>query len=286
MAASMPRPRSQRHRSATGAIGRAAAATSGPFRDAVVRSLITLKALTSRADRRHRRRADHVAAGRARRRAQLGLSLLLAARLHAHAGRADARRLPRGSRRPGATGSCAPSPARPAQLQIMYGVAGEHRLTELELPWLPGYEESRPVRIGNGAYDQFQLDVYGEVIDALYDARVKGLPGDAGSWDMLRCWSTSWSRIGSEPDEGIWEVRGETSSTSPTRSSWRGWRSIARFDCSRSSASAAAQGRAADGPLARAARADPRATFFARVQPARGPSPSPTARTRSTPACS
>jgi GH15 family glucan-1,4-alpha-glucosidase len=56
----------------------------------------------------------------------------------------------------------------PAQLQIMCCVAGEHRLTEVELPWLPGYEESRPVRIGNGAYTQFQLDVYGEVLNTLY----------------------------------------------------------------------------------------------------------------------
>src|SRR5215471_10961000 len=64
----------------------------------------------------------------------------------------------------------------PAQMQIMYGVGGEHRLTEVELPWLPGYEESTPVRIGNAAYDQFQLDAYGEVINTFYDSLVRGLP--------------------------------------------------------------------------------------------------------------
>ena len=130
-----------------------------------------------RADGRDRRRADDVAARVARRRAQLGLPLLLAARRDAHAprvrpGRATSRRPARG-----ATGSCARSPARPEDLQIMYGVAGERRLTELELPWLDGYEGSQPVRIGNGASDQLQLDVYGEVVDALYQARVKGLGG-------------------------------------------------------------------------------------------------------------
>jgi GH15 family glucan-1,4-alpha-glucosidase len=95
----------------------------------------------------------------------------------------------------------------PAQLQIMYGVAGEHRLTEVELPWLPGYEESRPVRIGNAAYDQFQLDIYGETVNACYDARAKGLPAAPGMWDTLMVLvdfvEKSWQR----PDEGIWEVR-------------------------------------------------------------------------------
>ena len=68
----------------------------------------------------------------------------------------------------------------PAALQIMYGVAGERRLTELELDWLPGYEGSRPVRIGNAAAGQFQLDVYGEVLDALHQARGDGLETDQG----------------------------------------------------------------------------------------------------------
>jgi GH15 family glucan-1,4-alpha-glucosidase len=75
----------------------------------------------------------------------------------------------------------------PAQAQIMYGIAGEHRLTEVELPWLPGYEESRPVRIGNGAYDQFQLDVYGETLNTLYEARVHGAVQKTPlDWDLVQ----------------------------------------------------------------------------------------------------
>src|SRR5947209_5262073 len=74
----------------------------------------------------------------------------------------------------------------PADLQIMYGVAGERRLTELELPWLAGYEGSRPVRIGNAASDQLQLDVYGELLDAMYQARVHGLVEDDEAWALQR----------------------------------------------------------------------------------------------------
>jgi len=96
----------------------------------------------------------------------------------------------------------------PDDLQIMYGVAGERRLTELELPWLAGYEGSMPVRIGNGASDQRQLDVYGEVVDALYQARRRGLDPSFDAWALTRkllVWLESGWR---EPDEGIWEVRG------------------------------------------------------------------------------
>ena len=100
------------------------------------------------------------------------------------------------------------SAGAPAQLQIMYGVGGEHRLTEVELPWLPGYEESRPVRIGNGAYDQFQLDAYGQVIHTLYDALSRGLPHHPGEADQILTLvdfvEQNWQRT----DEGIWEVRG------------------------------------------------------------------------------
>jgi GH15 family glucan-1,4-alpha-glucosidase len=93
-------------------------------------------------------------------------------------------------------------------LQIMYGVAGERRLTELELPWLGGYEGSRPVRVGNGASDQLQLDVYGEVIDALYQARVKGLGASDDAWALSRK-TLEWLESGwRQEDEGIWEVRG------------------------------------------------------------------------------
>jgi GH15 family glucan-1,4-alpha-glucosidase len=100
------------------------------------------------------------------------------------------------------------SAGSPAQMQIMYGVAGEHRLTEVELPWLPGYEESKPVRIGNGAYDQFQLDAYGEVINAFYDARAKGLPEQGGSADQILVLVDFVEKNWQRPDEGIWEVRG------------------------------------------------------------------------------
>ncbi len=96
----------------------------------------------------------------------------------------------------------------PDDLQIMYGVAGERRLTELELEWLSGYEGSRPVRIGNGASDQRQLDVYGEVVDALYQARRQGLGPSDDAW-RLTLKLVDWLESGwHEPDQGIWEVRG------------------------------------------------------------------------------
>jgi GH15 family glucan-1,4-alpha-glucosidase len=97
---------------------------------------------------------------------------------------------------------------RPAEARILYGVAGERRLPELVLDWLPGYEQSRPVRVGNAASEQFQLDVYGEVIDALYHARLAGLEPDPNAWPLavalLEFLEAAWRR----PDEGIWEVRG------------------------------------------------------------------------------
>lgn len=96
----------------------------------------------------------------------------------------------------------------PSRLQIMYGITGERRLTELALNWLPGYEGSAPVRIGNGAFQQHQLDVYGEVMDALLLARRKGLPPSDNAWQiqlaMMSFLQTDWNK----PDEGIWEVRG------------------------------------------------------------------------------
>jgi GH15 family glucan-1,4-alpha-glucosidase len=96
----------------------------------------------------------------------------------------------------------------PPSLQIMYGLAGERRLTELELPWLPGYEGSKPVRIGNGASSQFQLDVYDEVLDVFHQARRLGLATHEDGWrnakSVLGFLETAWH----EPDEGIWEVRG------------------------------------------------------------------------------
>ena len=96
----------------------------------------------------------------------------------------------------------------PNQIQIMYGIAGERRLTEWEVSWLAGYEKSQPVRIGNGAFNQLQLDVYGEVMDALHQARVGGIPHVEAGWELQRALLDHLETIWREPDEGIWEVRG------------------------------------------------------------------------------
>jgi GH15 family glucan-1,4-alpha-glucosidase len=96
----------------------------------------------------------------------------------------------------------------PDQVQIMYGIAGERRLTEWEVPWLPGYEGSAPVRIGNAAHGQLQLDVFGEVMDALHCARRNGLAASESGWAMQQAFLSHLERIWTEPDEGIWEVRG------------------------------------------------------------------------------
>jgi GH15 family glucan-1,4-alpha-glucosidase len=96
----------------------------------------------------------------------------------------------------------------PEQMQIMYGLAGERRLEERVLDWLPGYEQSSPVRVGNAASEQVQLDVYGEVIDALYQTRLHGAPADDNVWSLtLRL--LEWLEEGwRHEDAGIWEVRG------------------------------------------------------------------------------
>ncbi len=96
----------------------------------------------------------------------------------------------------------------PDDLQIMYGVAGERRLVEYEVPWLPGYEKSGPVRIGNAAAGQVQLDVYGEVLDALYVARRAGLDANDASWGLECALIAHLETIWDQPDDGIWEVRG------------------------------------------------------------------------------
>jgi GH15 family glucan-1,4-alpha-glucosidase len=97
---------------------------------------------------------------------------------------------------------------KPADLQIMYGIGGERRLTELELTWLAGYEGSRPVRIGNAAHGQFQLDVYGELFDVLYQARRVGLAPNPGGWQVGRALMDFLESSWAKPDDGIWEVRG------------------------------------------------------------------------------
>ena len=96
----------------------------------------------------------------------------------------------------------------PNQIQIMYGIAGERRLTEWEVSWLAGYEKSQPVRIGNRACDQLQLDVYGELMDALHQARVGGLPHVEAGWELQLALLDHLEIIWREPDEGIWEIRG------------------------------------------------------------------------------
>ena len=97
----------------------------------------------------------------------------------------------------------------PSQMHIMYGVRGKRRLTELELPWLSGYENSQPVRIGNAASEQFQLDVYGEVLDSMYRAAQAGVKSSEADWRLqmalLDFLETRWEA----PDYGIWEIRGE-----------------------------------------------------------------------------
>ncbi|HVE74331.1 MAG TPA: glycoside hydrolase family 15 protein [Mycobacteriales bacterium] len=97
----------------------------------------------------------------------------------------------------------------PAELQIMYGLAGERQLPELELAWLPGYEQSQPVRVGNGASTQFQLDVYGEIGAALYLARAHGLGGgEELAWPLQRAILGHLELVLDRPDSGLWEVRG------------------------------------------------------------------------------
>jgi GH15 family glucan-1,4-alpha-glucosidase len=97
---------------------------------------------------------------------------------------------------------------RPDQLQIMYGIAGERRLEELELSWLPGYKDSRPARIGNAAYRQRQLDITGEILDAFHVARRHGIEVDRDAWQVQRTMLDHLESNWSAPDEGIWEIRG------------------------------------------------------------------------------
>jgi GH15 family glucan-1,4-alpha-glucosidase len=96
----------------------------------------------------------------------------------------------------------------PANMQIMYGIKGERRLLEWEAEWLPGYEGAQPVRVGNAAHAQLQLDVYGELIDAFHQSRVTKLKLDAGTWDLECAVLKHLEEVWNEPDHGIWERRG------------------------------------------------------------------------------
>ena len=116
----------------------------------------------------------------------------------------------------------------PSDLQIMYGVAGERRLPEFEVDWLPGFEGSAPVRVGNAASEQIQLDVYGEVIDAFYTSRLHGLEASDHAWQLSQH-LLDVPRVGlaTARRRDLGGARARTG-TSPTRRSWPGSRSTAR----------------------------------------------------------
>ena len=97
---------------------------------------------------------------------------------------------------------------RPSQLQIMYSVTGERRLPESILRWLDGYEGSRPVQVGNDAHGQLQLDIYGEMMDAFHQDRVHGLPPSGDAWQLQRVMMTSLEKQWRCEDHGLWEMRG------------------------------------------------------------------------------
>jgi len=96
----------------------------------------------------------------------------------------------------------------PDHMQILYSIVGERRLPEIELPWLAGYEGSKPVRIGNAAHEQFQLDVYGELVEAFYVGCRTGAESSPDLWNHLVALMAHLEKVCNEPDEGIWEIRG------------------------------------------------------------------------------
>jgi GH15 family glucan-1,4-alpha-glucosidase len=175
----------------------------GTWKEAVHQSLIVLKALTyaptggivAAPRRRHCRRRSAAS--------ELGLSLLLASRdatlvllAFINANHLDEAAAWRSWLLRAAAGD-------PSAMQIMYGVGGERRLSELTLDWLPGYEGSRPVRAGNAASEQFQLDVFGEVLDAMHQGRVHDLGSSPESWSLQRRWLAFLEHAWKEPDRAI-----------------------------------------------------------------------------------
>ena len=97
----------------------------------------------------------------------------------------------------------------PADMQIVYDIRGNRRLPEIELPWLAGYEDATPVRLGNDAHGQFQLDVYGEVVDLLFTARAYGIESTENDWSLFSAIVAEVEKRWREPDRGLWEIRGE-----------------------------------------------------------------------------
>jgi GH15 family glucan-1,4-alpha-glucosidase len=128
------------------------------------------------------------------------------------------------------------------QVQIMYGLGGERLLREWDIPWLPGYENSQPVRVGNAAHGQMQLDVYGEVMDALHQARLGDIPESVDVWELQKALADHLEKIWRNPDQGIWEVRGRPQHF--THSKIMAWVAIDR-------AIKSAEQRNLDGPIDR-----------------------------------
>ena len=168
------------------------------------------------------------------------------------------------------------------KLQIMYGAAGERRLDEWEADWLPGYENSVPVRIGNAASEQYQLDVYGEVMSALYSSAHSEGVHSRSAWDLQTKLIEFIEKGWREPDDGIWEVRGPAPALHPLQGHGLGGRRPGRAHArgvARAQGPARRVAHVAQGHLRRGVRQG--------IQPeGRTPSPSTTAATSSTPASS
>ena len=162
----------------------------------------------------------------------------------------------------------------------MYGIGGERRLTEWEVAWLPGYEGSAPVRIGNAAHVQLQLDAYGELMDALHHARLGGIAESESGWALQRAVLDHLETVWAQPDEGIWEIRGE-----PLHFTYSKVMAWAAFD---RAIKTAEQYRIWKAPSTAGARCRPRSKprcARAASMPISAASCSPTARNASTRAC-